>query len=107
MTSKERVPRNYHFQPVDRFAIDFCSGSKVYALLREYYGVPNDLASMERLHVDFRGIAICESMNINRKGADLECCGLTQLWCLRPPRLLTPKDRSSERKAASSHRAPQ
>jgi hypothetical protein len=30
MTSKERVLRNYHFQPVDRFTIDFCAESKVY-----------------------------------------------------------------------------
>ena len=54
MTSKERVLRNYHFQPVDRFTIDVCAESKVYALLREHYGVPDDLALMERLHVDFR-----------------------------------------------------
>ena len=54
MTSKERVLRNYHFQPEDRFTIDFCADSKVYALLREHYGVPDDLALMERLHVDFR-----------------------------------------------------
>ena len=54
MTSKERVLRNYHFQPVDRFTIDFCAESKIYALLREHYGVPDDLALMERLHVDFR-----------------------------------------------------
>ena len=54
MTSKERVLRNYRFQPVDRFTIDFCAESKVYALLRERYGVPDDLALMERLHVDFR-----------------------------------------------------
>jgi uroporphyrinogen decarboxylase len=54
MTSKERVLRNYTFQGVDRFTIDFCAESKVYALLREHYGVPDDLALMERLHVDFR-----------------------------------------------------
>ena len=54
MTSKERVLRNYHFQPVNRFTNDFCAASKVYALLREHYGVPDDLALMERLHVDFR-----------------------------------------------------
>ncbi len=54
MTSKERVLRNYTFQPVDRFTIDFCAESKVYALLREHYGVADDLALMERLHVDFR-----------------------------------------------------
>jgi hypothetical protein len=28
--------------------------SKVYAMMRAYYGVPSDLALMERLHVDFR-----------------------------------------------------
>ena len=54
MTSKERVLRNYRFQPIDRFTIDFCAESKVYALLRDYYGVPDDLALMDRLHVDFR-----------------------------------------------------
>lgn len=54
MTSKERVLRNYRFQPVDRFSIDFCAESKVYAMLREHYGVGDDLALMERLHVDFR-----------------------------------------------------
>jgi len=54
VTSKERVLKNYTFQPVDRFTIDFCAESKVYELLRNYYGVPDDLALMERLHVDFR-----------------------------------------------------
>ena len=54
MTSKQRVLRNYTFQKVDRFTIDFCAESKVYAMMREYYGVPDDLALMERLHVDFR-----------------------------------------------------
>ncbi len=54
MTSKERVLRNYTFQSVDRFTIDFCAESKVYAALREYFDVPDDLALMERLHVDFR-----------------------------------------------------
>ena len=54
MTSKERVLRNYTFQAVDRFTIDFCAESKVYAMLRGHYGVANDLALMERLHVDFR-----------------------------------------------------
>ena len=54
MTSKERVLRNYHFQRVDRFTIDFCAESKVYALLREHYGAADDLKLMERLHVDFR-----------------------------------------------------
>jgi uroporphyrinogen decarboxylase len=54
MTSKERVLRNYRFQTVDRFSIDFCAESKVYARLRDYFGVPDDLALMEKLHVDFR-----------------------------------------------------
>ena len=54
MTSKQRVLRNYTFQKVDRFTIDFCAESKVYAMMREYYGVADDLALMERLHVDFR-----------------------------------------------------
>lgn len=54
MTSKERVLRNYSFQPVDRFSIDFCAESKVYTLLREHFGVRDDLALMETLHVDFR-----------------------------------------------------
>lgn len=44
MTSKERVLRNYTFQPVDRFTIDFCAESKVYARMREHYGVSADLA---------------------------------------------------------------
>lgn len=54
MISKERVLHNYHFQSVDRFTIDFCAESKVYARLREHYGVLDGLALMERLHVDFR-----------------------------------------------------
>lgn len=54
MTSKERALRNYSFQPVDRFTIDFCASSDVYARLRDYYGVPTDLELMELLHVDFR-----------------------------------------------------
>ncbi|MFN0170837.1 MAG: uroporphyrinogen decarboxylase family protein [Bryobacteraceae bacterium] len=54
MTSKERVLRNYAFQPVDRFTIDFCASSDVYARLRQHFGVADDLALMERLHVDFR-----------------------------------------------------
>ena len=41
-------------RPPGSFTIDFCAESKVYALLREHYGVPDDLALMERLHVDFR-----------------------------------------------------
>lgn len=54
MTSKERVLRNYTFQQVDRFTIDFCASSDVYAVLREYYGVKTDLDLMALLHVDFR-----------------------------------------------------
>ena len=54
MTSKERVLRNYTFQPIDRFTIDFCASSDVYARLREYYGVGSDLQLMDTLHVDFR-----------------------------------------------------
>jgi uroporphyrinogen decarboxylase len=54
MTSKERVLRNYTFQSIDRFTIDFCAESKIYAILREHYGVADDLALMEALHVDFR-----------------------------------------------------
>lgn len=54
MTSKERVLRNYSFQTVDRFTIDFCAESKVYAALREQYGARDDLHLMEMLHVDFR-----------------------------------------------------
>jgi uroporphyrinogen decarboxylase len=54
MTSKQRVLRNYTFQAIDRFTIDFCASSDVYARLREHYGVADDLALMETLHVDFR-----------------------------------------------------
>lgn len=54
MTSKERVLRNYTFQRVDRFTIDFCAESLVYERLRNYYGVKDDLELMEKLHVDFR-----------------------------------------------------
>lgn len=54
MTPKERVLRNYSFQPIDRFSIDFCACSEVYATLREYYGTQDDLELMRRLHVDFR-----------------------------------------------------
>lgn len=54
MTSKERVLRNYSFQPVDRFTIDFCASSDVYAKMRAHYGVEDDLKLMEALHVDFR-----------------------------------------------------
>jgi uroporphyrinogen decarboxylase len=54
MTSKERALRNYTFQSIDRFTIDFCAESAVYAKLRAHFGVPEDLALMEKLHVDFR-----------------------------------------------------
>ena len=54
MTSKERVLRNYSFQSIDRFTIDFCAESAVYARLREHYGVDDDLKLMEKLQVDFR-----------------------------------------------------
>ena len=54
MTSKELVLRNYSFQPVERFTIDFCACSDVYRQLREHFGVSSDLELMERLHVDFR-----------------------------------------------------
>lgn len=54
MTSKERVLRNYSFQEVDRFTIDFCAESAVYAALRDHFGVNDDLRLMELLHVDFR-----------------------------------------------------
>jgi uroporphyrinogen decarboxylase len=54
VTSKERVLRNYTFQSVDRFTIDFCASSDVYTKLRDHYGVATDLELMETLHVDFR-----------------------------------------------------
>jgi uroporphyrinogen decarboxylase len=54
MTSKERVLRNYTFQSIDRFTIDFCATSDVYARLRDHFGVADDLELMEALHVDFR-----------------------------------------------------
>ncbi len=54
MTSKERVLRNYTFQPIDRFTIDFCASTDVYTSLKAYYGVKSDLELMETLHVDFR-----------------------------------------------------
>lgn len=54
MTSKERALRNYSFQSIDRFTIDFCACSEVYARLRKHYGVDDELALMEVLHVDFR-----------------------------------------------------
>jgi uroporphyrinogen decarboxylase len=54
LTSKERVLRNYSFQPVDRFTIDWCACSAVYERMRACYGVQTDLELMEVLHVDFR-----------------------------------------------------
>ncbi|MHB0874754.1 MAG: uroporphyrinogen decarboxylase family protein [Anaerolineae bacterium] len=54
MTPKERVLRNYTFQPIDRFTIDFAACSEVYRRLQEHFGVATDLELMERLHVDFR-----------------------------------------------------
>jgi uroporphyrinogen decarboxylase len=54
MTSKERVLRNYSFQPVDRFTIDFCACPQVYERLRRRYSADDDLKLMELLHVDFR-----------------------------------------------------
>jgi len=54
MTSKERVLRNYSFQSIDRFSIDWCACSEVYSRLQEHYGLATDLELMERLHVDFR-----------------------------------------------------
>jgi uroporphyrinogen decarboxylase len=54
MTSKERVLRNYTFQPIDRFTIDFCASTDVYTSLKTYYGAKTDLELMEILHVDFR-----------------------------------------------------
>jgi len=54
MTSKKRALSNYTFQKVDRFTIDFCASSEVYARLRDYFGVQTDLELMEKLHVDFR-----------------------------------------------------
>jgi len=54
MTSKERALRNYTFQKIDRFTIDFCASSDVYAKLRDHFGVADDLELMKKLHVDFR-----------------------------------------------------
>lgn len=54
LTSKERVLRNYSFQPVDRFTIDWCARSEVYTRLKAHYAVVSDLELMEKLHVDFR-----------------------------------------------------
>ena len=54
MTSKERALRNYTFQKIDRFTIDFCASSDVYAKLRDHFGVADDLELMKILHVDFR-----------------------------------------------------
>ncbi len=54
MTSRERVLRNCTFQSIDRFTIDFCAESAVYAALRAHFGVSDDPSLMEKLHVDFR-----------------------------------------------------
>ena len=54
MTSKQRALRNYNFQSLDRFSIDWCACSEVYQRLQDYYGVKTDLELMEVLHVDFR-----------------------------------------------------
>jgi len=54
LTSKQRVLRNYSFQPVDRFTIDWCACSEVYTRLKAHYAVVSDLELMEKLHVDFR-----------------------------------------------------
>ena len=54
LSSKERVLRNYTFQPVDRFTIDWCACTEVYTRLKAHYGLATDLELMERLHVDFR-----------------------------------------------------
>ena len=54
MTSKELVLRNYSFQSVPRFTIDFCAESKIYEQLKQHYQVATDLDLMEKLHVDFR-----------------------------------------------------
>jgi len=54
MTSKERVLRNYTFQSIDRFSIDWCACTEMYERLQAHYGVGSDLELMEMLHVDFR-----------------------------------------------------
>lgn len=54
MTSKQRVLRNYTFHSIDRFTIAFRASSDVYCRMREHFGVPDDLALKETLHVDFR-----------------------------------------------------
>jgi uroporphyrinogen decarboxylase len=54
MTSKERVLRNYSFQSIDRFTIDWCACTEVYDRLKEHYGLATDLELMEKLHIDFR-----------------------------------------------------
>jgi uroporphyrinogen decarboxylase len=53
-SSKELVLRNYAFQPVDRFSIDWCACTEVYERLKKHYGLSTDLELMEKLHVDFR-----------------------------------------------------
>lgn len=54
MTSEELLLCNYMFQPVERFTIDFCACTEICEQLRNHYGVADDLALMEELHVDFR-----------------------------------------------------
>jgi uroporphyrinogen decarboxylase len=53
-SSKERALRNYAFQPVDRFTIDWCACTEIYDRLKKHYGLATDLELMEKLHVDFR-----------------------------------------------------
>lgn len=53
-TSKERVLRDCAFQPIDRITIDFCACKEIYDRLKAHYGLSDDLALMEKLHVDFR-----------------------------------------------------
>ncbi len=52
--SKELVLRNYSFQSVDRFTIDWCACNEIYGSLIQHYGLRSDLDLMEKLHVDFR-----------------------------------------------------
>ena len=54
MTSKERALRNYSFQSVDRFTIDWCACAEIYTRLKAHFGLKTDLELMEKLHVDFR-----------------------------------------------------
>ncbi|MCP5110250.1 MAG: hypothetical protein GY953_05390, partial [bacterium] len=48
------VLRNYTFQPIERFTIDFCACTEIYEQLRNHFEVADDLALMETLRVDFR-----------------------------------------------------